>query len=560
MNEKQDNQLNMALEISDEQLERAGELAVGFNSADDSWDLIVRYNGSLEKVKEFANRVKELNYGYGIVNVNRMFVDRLADVEEIIYVEKPNSLKFAVLNGKRDSCVNQVQVSGSSQLFGEGVLVGIVDSGIDYTNDAFIDAEGNTRIYKLWDQVSDKVYGEEDINQALKSPNPYQVVKSRDISGHGTHVAGIAAGNFATDKNNNLGIATKSRLIVVKMKTPGENSFPSTTSLMEAVDFIVNESNQINQPVAINISFGNSYGSHDGTSLLSTYLDAVVNGNRTVIVIGSGNEGDSAGHTGGVLKTEKSSSAGRISGESVNVELQVSDYEKSFGIQLWKNYADIFSVEIEAPSGIRTPVVLQENYVNKYQLANTYVNILYGTPRPYSRFQEIYISLIPVERFLDSGIWIIRIIPEQIVSGRYDLWIPNSGGLNINTRFLKPSPYTTLTIPSAADKVITVGAYNSYNDTVASFSGRGYTRENEAVKPDIVAPGVDILSASNTGGTTVKTGTSMATPFVTGSAALMMEWGITRGNDSFLYGEKEQDIFRHMIIGQIPWRAGERCV
>lgn len=136
------------------------------------------------------------------------------------------------------------------------------------------------------------------------------------------------------------------------------------------------------------------------------------------------------------------------------------------------------------------------------------------------------------------GIWTFRLIPERIVTGRYDFWLPGVGTINENTAFLEPDPYITLTIPSTSAKVISVGAYNSYNDTLATFSGRGFTRETNQVKPDIVAPGVNISSASNTGGMEIRSGTSMATPFVTGSAALMMEWGIVRGNDLFLYGEK----------------------
>ncbi len=542
MNEKQDNQLNMALELTPEQLDKSQELSVGFNEADNSWDLIVQYQGSLDRVRALGVSVKELSNRYAILTVPEMLVDTVSNLEEIIFVEKPKSLEFSVLNGKQVSCINQVQTQdfslgaglpgtsagGNRGLFGEGVIIGIADSGIDYTNNAFRNADGTTRILKLWDQVTDTVFDEMQINEALNSEEPYRIVNSRDVSGHGTHVAGIAAGNYAENRNNNLGIATKSRLIIVKMAEPSGNSFPKTTQLMEAVDFIVKQSNEYGMPFVINISFGNTYGSHDGTSLLSTYFDSVIDVNRMVMVIGSGNEGDSAGHAGGYIRME----------DMASIELQVSQYQGSFGIQLWKNYVDIWGVRITAPSGISTPVIDKNGYIFTYELDNTTVKLLYGTPKPYSKYQEIYISLIPLERYVKDGIWTIEIISERTVSGRYDLWLPTSASINENTRFLTPDPFVTFTIPAATNRAVTVGAYNSNNDTIAPFSGRGFTRENNQIKPDIVAPGVNILSASNTGGTVARSGTSMAAPFVAGSAALMMEWGIVRGNDPFLYGEK----------------------
>ena len=276
----------------------------------------------------------------------------------------------------------------------------------------------------------------------------------------------------------------------------------------------------------MNLSFGNSYGSHDGTSLLSTYLDSMADGRRVSICVGAGNEGDSAGHAGGYVF------------EPTDVEVQVSRFQKAFSIQLWKDFSDEFRVQIIAPSGFIIDVIEIYNRAHKYETDETNVYVFYGTPKPYTQYQEIYFELIPVSNYVKSGIWTIRLTPENIVTGRYDMWLPEGGIINENTSFLRPDPDITLTVPSTSSKVISVGAYNSSNDVMASFSGRGFTRETNQVKPDIVAPGVNISSASNTGGVSVRTGTSMATPFVCGSAALMMEWGIVRGNDPFLYGQK----------------------
>lgn len=530
MNKKIENQLNLALAMPPEQLNKSQELSVGFDEATDSWDLIVRYI-RLEQVRNIPGvTIKELSGGYAILNAPKDKVDEIASLDEIIFVEKPKRLEYALLNAKRESCINQVQqpnfLGDGAGLFGEGVIVGIADSGIDYTNRVFRNQDGTTRILKLWDQVTGSIYDEAQINEALASENPYSIINSKDPTGHGTHVAGIAAGNFAENKNNNLGIATKSRLVVVKMATASENSFPRTTQLMEAVDFIVKQANEYHMPLSLNLSFGNTYGSHDGTSLLSTYIDSVIDGNRISVQIGSGNEGDSAGHAGGYAD------------ETTEIELQVSRLQRSFSVQLWKDYVDIFGIEIIAPSGERTFILRDESSVTRYRINETDLFVLYGTPQPYSRFQEIYMDFIPASQYINEGIWIIRITPDRIVSGRYDLWLPNSQSLNENTRFLRPDPETTLTIPGATLKAVTVGAYDSNTGKIATFSGRGFTRQNNQVKPDIVAPGVNISSAAPSGGTAIMSGTSMATPFVTGAVALMMEWGIVRGHDRFLYGEK----------------------
>lgn len=524
MNEKIENMLNMALELSPEELNKSQELAVGFDAETDFWDLIIRYT-SLDRVRVIPGiTISELSGGYAIVNIPRSQIENLANLDEVIYIEKPKSLELAFENGKQVSCINQVQVDLPEQLnlYGEGVIVGIVDSGIDYTDRAFLDVNGNTRILRLWDQVLDMVFTNEEIDIALKSGNPQEFVPSTDITGHGTNVAKIAVGNFAEDLNDNRGIATKGKLVVVRMSTGERNSFPRTTQLMEAVDYIIKVANEFGMPCVINISFGNTYGSHDGTSLLSTYLDSVIDDNVTAICIGSGNEGDSAGHVGGNIN------------EVTEIELEVGSFQNSFSVQIWKDFVDTWSVEIVAPSGETTGVLIENAVVAKNDLNETTVAVLFGSPKPYSRFQEIYVQLIPRDRYVNSGIWTIRLIPENIVFGRFDMWLPSSNALDVNTRFLNPTVETTLTVPSATSKAITVGAYDGRTGAVASFSGRGFTRQNNQVKPDIVAPGVNIRIPDGD----VVSGTSFATPFVTGSIALMMEWGIVDGNDRFLYGEK----------------------
>jgi subtilisin family serine protease len=292
---------------------------------------------------------------------------------------------------------------------------------------------------------------------------------------------------------------------------------------MQGVNFVIQYAISVNKPIAINISFGNNYGSHTGSSLLERFINDISNVWRSAIVIGTGNEGASGNHAQGILTM----------GNPAVIEIAVSEYEFSLNLQIWKNYYDQFDISITAPNGTRVGPIPQILGTQQFPIGQTQVFVYYGDPTPFNMQQEIYIELIPTGRYINSGVWRIELVPHRIVTGNFDLWLPAGGVKNPATRFLLPSEYTTLTIPSTAERVITVGAYDAYTDSYAPFSGRGYTRNNE-IKPDIVAPGVNINSCAPGGGYTVKSGTSMATPFVTGSAALMMEWGIVLGNDPYL--------------------------
>lgn len=446
-------------------------------------------------------------------------------------------------------------LAGRDNLTGRNIIVAIIDSGIDYAHPDFRNAGGTTRILDLWDQTipSGSVpnalvqsseylqapegyylgteFSREVINRALEQTSEqqrYAICPSRDVSGHGTHVAGIAAGNGRASEGRYRGVAYHSELLIVKLGVPREGGFPRTSELMQAVDYCLKKAVEYGKPLALNLSFGNSYGSHSGTSLIETYLNDMANYWKSSIVIGSGNEGAAAGHTSGQIRM----------GQTEVVELVVGGYETALNLQIWKSYADEMAVSLVHPNGSVIGPVQRIQGPQRFAVGNTQILLYYGEPSPYSPYQEIYFDFIPVYDFVDSGIWEIRLVPQRIVSGEYDMWLPAGGVLNAATGFLYPTEETTLTIPSTAAKVITVGAYDAHFGQLASFSGRGYTRETNQVKPDIAAPGVEITSCAPGGGYNTRSGTSMATPFVTGGAALLMEWGIVNGNDPYLYGEK----------------------
>lgn len=536
--QKLENLLNLALDATEEERAKSLELSVGYDSEEKMWEVIVKYSGNLEAVRERGIDVVELLNGYAILTLNETDLNWLAGTPEIEYIEKPKRLFFAIEQARAASCIDQVQ-GDKLNLSGRNCIVCIIDSGIDYEHPDFRNADGSTRILSLWDQtvtgnppqgyLIGTEYTREDINEALASgSDAFSIVRSRDLSGHGTAVAGIAAGNGRASGGRNRGVATESDLIVVKLGNPRAESFPRTTELLQALDYSIRKSLEWNRPIAINLSFGNTYGSHDGTSLLETYMDGIANMGRNCICVGTGNEGTSGGHTSGVL-TENL---------ETEVELAVAPYETSFSIQIWKSYVDQVDISVESPDGMRVGPIQKSLGTQRFSLENTEILLYYGEPSPYSPNQEIYLDFLPKTSYVTSGIWKIILTPRNIVNGRYDMWLPSEGALSIGTRFLLPIPELSLTIPSTARRAIAVGAYNSYLNNYAEFSGRGYVYGNVNIKPNLVAPGVNITCPSPSGGYVVRSGTSMATPFVTGSTALMMEWGIIKNNDPFLYGEK----------------------
>lgn len=548
--EKLENVLNLALEVPEAERERSLDLNVGFDPEERTWDLIVRYTGDIKRLASESVRITELLAGYAIVTMPEAFIEEFSRQPEIQFVEKPKSLTFAVSVGRSVSCINPLQSgrraagTGMDSLFGSGVVIAVIDSGVDYWLEDFRDSDGNSRIIYLWDQTVEGTppegyhigaeYTREQINEALAS-NDRSLVPSRDFQNHGTPVAGIAAGGGGLGGVRYRGVAPESELIVVKLGNTG-GGFPRTVELMEAVDYSIRKMLEQGFPLVINLSFGNTYGSHDGTSLLERYLDDISNLGKLSICVGSGNEGGSGGHTSGVL-VNLPEGADKEAG-STPVRFTVGQYESGLSIQLWKSYVDRFAVQMITPRGTKLGPFSLEQPVGRYRTEEAEIYVYYGVPIPYSTAQEIFIDFIPVDTYLESGIYLLQLIPEKIVEGRFDMWLPSEGVLNRATRFSTPTPDITLTIPGTAAEVITVGAYDSYYLTYADFSGRGYTRVTNQVKPDLVAPGVAVETIQAGGGYGPMTGTSFATPFVSGAAALMMEWGIVRGNDPYLYGEK----------------------
>ncbi len=544
-NQKLEDQLSLALDTPAQMREKSDNLDTGYAPSENTWELIVKYNGNLDRLTG-GIRVEPLIAGYAIVTIPENLIGAFSRMEEIEFIEKPKKLYPQVTAGLGASCFYPLlqPVSGKA-LSGQGVYMAILDSGIDYTDPMFRYADGTTKIAWLWDQGkrADAEKGEKPpqgfftgVEYSRKMLNANLQKNSErlttDVTGHGTNVAKIAVQG-----------APESELIVVKLDT-ARGTYPSTVSLLRAFTYVAKKAQAENMPVAINLSYGNTYGAHDGSSLLERFIDNITEVGRNVICIGAGNEGASAGHFAGKLSEN----------EIQRISFAMGTYERSFSLQLWKWYADRMDISILSPAGEQY-LIRNQNAGGEAQQAvmeQTKLLIFSGRPQPYRKREEVYIDFIPVETYLNTGIWTIEITPRRIANGELRLYMPSAVVRSENTRFLLPSPAQTLTIPSTAQKVITVGAYNAYVRSYAAFSGRGDAGSDRAEnsKPDLAAPGVNIRIGEGEGGAVVS-GTSYATPFVTAAAALLMEYGIVQGNDPFLYGEKVK-AYLHAGARQLP--------
>lgn len=536
--QKLENLLNISLQATKEEREKSEELGIGYDPEQNTWELIVRYTGSLDglRTRYPQIRIRELLNQYAVLIVPETLVDAVSQETVIEYVEKPKQLYFELQAGKAASCINAVQqgMNNPFGLFGKGTIVAVIDTGIRAESMEFRNADGSTRILNIWDQTTGTEYDRSQIDEALQNETKDTAgIPGADVLGHGTQVAAIACGSS--------GVAAQADILVVKLGLAAKNGFPRTTQLMEALDYVVRKAIDYGKPLAVNISFGNNYGDHTGSSLLENFINDIADSWKCSICIGSGNEGLGAVHTGGTLTEDMEET----------VELAVSSYETGLSIQIWKDYWDDIAVEIIAPSGRNLGRIQENSRVSRIRYEDMELLTYFGEPSPFRIRQEIYIDMIPQTVYIQSGLWKLRLIPRSIRNGRYDMWLPTQGALNFGTGFTSPDSASTFTIPSAAAKAVTVGAYDAGTGSTAPFSGQGYIVEiggSLMVKPELAAPGVNVLVPSVSGMARVS-GTSYATPFVTGSAALLMEWGIVRGNDAFLYGEK---LKAYLIKGAEP--------
>ena len=406
-------ELMLAISVPEEVREKSLDLNVGYNDIFNEWELIIRYTGNVDNIRDELNiSIEELLGGYGIVRIPRYLISPLSEYPQIDYIEKPKSLLLSAMNGVNASCVARVRLP-DYDLTGRGVLVSCLDSGVDYLHEDFQNDDNTTRIERLWDQTmpgnppagfyTGSVYTAEEINVAIEVkrqqtgslrggvggfPDASTVfdesgmenlmmrninsVPEYDSTGHGTAVLGIMAGNGRASGGRNIGMAPEAGIVAVKLGNTDDMGFPRTTQLMLAVDYSVRYAMSVRKPIAINISFGNNYGAHNGDSILERYLDTVANMYRTVVVAGTGNEGVTARHASGILTTNSSE----------EIEIFATDYLRSFNLQIWKNYQDDFDIYVETPFGRIVGPVTDLSEVQSYMSEGNVISTYYGMPTP----------------------------------------------------------------------------------------------------------------------------------------------------------------------------------
>ncbi len=449
--------------------------------------------------------------------------------------------------------ITQVQNQPVLKLTGQDIILGFIDTGIDYTHPAFRRSDGSSRIYGLWDQTVQtgtppydleygSVYTRQEINQALALEDPYSLVPSQDEIGHGTALAGIAAGT-ALPENDFAGAAPQAMIAAVKLKpakeylkslfyVTGDAPAYQMTDIMAGIRYLIRLSEELLKPLVICLGLGTSQGAHSGDSPLDSML-SVTNQFRGIIgVSAAGNEAGRAHHYYGTALNSTEYNA---------VEILVKEGTRGFCAELWGQPPEVYAVGFESPLGEvvqKIPPRLSYSENISFILENTKIFVSSEIIQTVSGSQLIFI------RFTDPtpGSWKIRVYTGNYNSGSYHIWLPITGFSNPDVTFLEPNPDTTITSPGTSLSVITTAAYNAYNNSLYLNSSRGYTRTGQ-IKPDIAAPGVNVFAPAPRQRYTTITGTSAAAAITAGASALVMEWGMNRTPSRIFNSEEMKSLF-----------------
>lgn len=445
-------------------------------------------------------------------------------------------LDIASLEG---SGILQVQQQPYLDLKGSGVLIGIVDTGIDYTKDVFIYEDGTSKIHSIFDQTVrgntpegffiGTEYTNAQINEALKAENPYDVVPQRDTVGHGTFLASIAAGR--QDKTGFIGAAPDSELIVVKLRKarpyyierycvpPDQENVFESSAVMVGVEYIVKKAQALNRPVVICLGVGTNQGSHDGFSIFEEYLSDVASLRGVCVCMAAGNENQQGHHFQSVLAS---------TGEEQNIDIRVGNNAGDIYISIWNLPSDRFSVAVRSPTGElvgRVPAKAGSVFETNLVLEKARVSIGYYFPVEGTGGQLTVVKLFNAT----PGIWTIVVYGDIVLDGAYHSWLPLTGLVSPDVSFLTPSPYTTTVVPATALVSICCGAYDIRTNSLYINSSWGPTRA-PIVAPDLCAPGVNVGGVFPSGYGTMD-GTSVSAAITTGASALLMQWGIIDQHD-----------------------------
>lgn len=429
-------------------------------------------------------------------------------------------------------------------LYGKDVMIGFVDTGIDYQNPLFLNADGTTRILSIWDQTDQSgtipdgqqfgsEYRREQINEALRSEDPLSIVPETDEISHGTFMAGVAAGRI-DDENDFTGIAPNADIVMVKLKQakpylknlfavdPNRNAY-SSTDIILGINYVWQVARRENKPVILCLGVGTNTGDHTGRDIVSSFLED--NGDLTgnCIVIGAGNEANKAHHFRGVINRED---------DFIPMEIRVGSNEPGFIVEIWGQLPYLFSVSITSPTGEVIPRIspkVQPSGLYNLTFEQTEVGVRYDIREDRTGDELVFIRF----RNPTEGIWTINLYEDLPGKQTIDAWLPMEQLISPETYFIRPDPDITATEPANTENIISVVAYNHISGGIYISSSRGLARNGRQV-PIVAAPGVDVYGPTGRNLFGTRSGTSVAVANAAGVCALIFEWGFTRRNNIHL--------------------------
>ncbi len=509
-------------------------------TSQDYADLLITYSGDRSVFNQFENAtVNIINFFDAVVHVP------ISQITENIIVKLGYSVMpslFGLIShaSLEASGITRIRNIPNFNLRGQGVLIGIIDSGIDYRNPVFQHEDKTTKIASIWDQTieSDQYpagifygteYSREQINEALQSQTPLEIVPTTDEIGHGTMVAGIAAGNEVPDSDF-YGVAPDAELVVVKLKQaktylrqffliPENAPCYQENDILFAIDYVMRKSIQLNRPIVICLALGTSQGAHDGRGTLSGYISLQSENIGHSFIVAAGNEGNARRHYYGTINADTGKDT---------MEIFIGENEPGFSMEIWGNSPGLYSIDIQTPSGEYVPQIiprLDENRDISFIFEQTEIFVDYQIIESQSGDQLILVRF----RNPSTGIWRLNVYGRGALSTGFHAWLPMEGFISNNVYFVRSDPYTTILSLGNARNPITVTAYNVEDDSLYLNASRGYTRIG-VIKPEIAAPGVNMRAPAPDQTFVLVTGTSASAAHTAGVAAMLLEWGIVRGN------------------------------
>lgn len=514
---------------------------------EDSPSFLVEYRGNLkEEIDKISYACGDIiTSTIGVISTPYQYLEQLVrDVPSITYIDPRSMYVLQDISPSNVDNINNTKINPYLNLSGSGVLIGMVDTGIDYLNEEFKREDGTSRIMNIWDQTiqvrKDKsvyigdTYSNEEINNAINAykngGNPYEIVPSKDDIGHGTKIAGVIGARGYNAQYQ--GVAQDSDYVVVKLfesvnfgnrlKANGIEYNPvyNDSEVLAGIEYLKNYSIKAKRPMVIYIGVGTTEGSHDGKNLMSKYLTSISGGRGIVIVAGVGNEGAAEGHASGHIENL---------GDIATVELKIPREIKYFSFNIWVQKPNRATLNVISPTGEESKfikIVRNRLARTEFVFLNTTMEVSYFSPEHFTGHEVISIIFNDIK----PGIWKLQLRGDYITNGRYDIWLQPKITLPEETKFLESDPFITLTIPSTARKVATV-AYCGNDNAILASSGKGFNAADTIDNPDFTILGINILTTQVGGGVTTVSGSSAATGIAAGVCALLLQWGIVNGND-----------------------------